>query len=185
MQLGCWIYNAVLPDCAVYSRFVPSYLSSAPPYSPIHQSTGIAIAFTHLAVFLHLNGKYEGDPGIPSQTHVTAGATIVATIFSFSVRTTLAVVFTQYFWRLVRISPLNFGTVEALYTLRSNPLWGFRRAILREGALLVVLACIIWLVPLATTFPPSSMTLESATQAHSNLTGVPTFNADSVSPLTA
>ncbi|RJE24584.1 hypothetical protein PHISCL_03062 [Aspergillus sclerotialis] len=101
----------------------------------------------------------------------------MATLVSICVRAVLATVFTQYFWRLVRLSPMKLGTIETLYTLRGNPLWGLQPGILRDGFLLVMIAFIIWVVPIATSFSPSSMTLKSATYTHTKMMEVPTFNA--------
>ncbi|PLN78677.1 hypothetical protein BDW42DRAFT_187225 [Aspergillus taichungensis] len=137
---------------------------------------GLLIAIAHLLTFQFFDGKYENDPDIPDQAHIMTFATIAATVFSFSIRTTLAAVFTQYFWRLVRLAPLQLGVVETLYILRSNPLLGFQPNVLRHGLLLLAVACQIWLIPIATAFPPSSLTLDSANYVHSDMMDVPTFN---------
>ena len=145
-------------------------------------TTGLLIAIAHLLTFQYFDGKYENDPDIPDQAHITTFATIAATVFSFSIRATLAAVFTQYFWRLVRLAPIKLGIVETLYTLRSNPLFGFQPKVLQHGLFLVAVACQIWLIPIATAFPPSSLTLDSARYVHSDMVDVPTFNPSNVSP---
>ncbi|BAE64006.1 unnamed protein product [Aspergillus oryzae RIB40] len=129
-------------------------------------SLALALAVTHALVFHYLDGKLENDPNIPSQTHVTAASTIVANIIGFCIRICLAAAFTQYFWHLVRASPMRLETLEFLYTMRGSPTSFFSMTVLQKGWLLAIITMVLWAVPIAMSFPSSSMTVRSTTMTH-------------------
>ncbi|KAB8219536.1 hypothetical protein BDV33DRAFT_204247 [Aspergillus novoparasiticus] len=129
-------------------------------------SLALALAVTHALVFRYLDGKLENDPNIPSQTQVTAASTIVANIISFCIRICLAAAFTQYFWHLVRVSPMRLETLEFLYTMRGSPMSFFSLTVLQKGWLLAIITMVLWAVPIAMSFPSSSMTVRSTTMTH-------------------
>ncbi|KAE8310649.1 hypothetical protein BDV41DRAFT_579345 [Aspergillus transmontanensis] len=129
-------------------------------------SLALALAITHTVVFHYLDGKLENDPNIPSQTQVTAASTIVANIISFCIRICLAAAFTQYFWHLVRVSPMRLETLEFLYTMRGSPMSFFSLTVLQKGWLLAIITMVLWAVPIAMSFPSSSMTVRSTTRTH-------------------
>ncbi|RAQ40853.1 hypothetical protein AFGD_007155 [Aspergillus flavus] len=129
-------------------------------------SLALALAITHTVVFHYLDGKLENDPNIPSQSQVTAASTIVANIISFCIRICLAAAFTQYFWHLVRVSPMRLETLEFLYTMRGSPTSFFSLTVLQKGWLLAVITMVLWAVPIVMSFPSSSMTVRSTTRTH-------------------
>lgn len=131
-----------------------------------HLPAALALAVTHALVFHYLDGKLENDPNIPSQTHVTAASTIVANIIGFCIRICLAAAFTQYFWHLVRASPMRLETLEFLYTMRGSPTSFFSMTVLQKGWLLAIITMVLWAVPIAMSFPSSSMTVRSTTMTH-------------------
>lgn len=103
----------------------------------------MAIAVCHAVVFRFLNGKFEDDPSIPSQNHVTAASTVAATVVGICLRICLAAVFTQYFWYPVWEKPLHLETNDALHTLRVNLGALLSLRVLRKGLLLSVIAIIL------------------------------------------
>ncbi|KNG87436.1 hypothetical protein ANOM_004258 [Aspergillus nomiae NRRL 13137] len=129
-------------------------------------SLALALAITHALVFNYLDGKLENDRNIPSQTYVTAASTIVANVISFCIRICLAAAFTQYFWHIVRISPMRLETLEFLYTMRGSPTSFFSLTVLQKGWLLAIITMVLWAVPVAMSFPSSSMTVRSAIRTH-------------------
>ncbi|KAB8212130.1 hypothetical protein BDV34DRAFT_219346 [Aspergillus parasiticus] len=139
-------------------------------------SLALALAITHTVVFHYLDGKLENDPNIPSQTQVTAASTIVANIISFCIRICLAAAFTQYFWHLVRVSPMRLETLEFLYTMRGSPMSFFSLTVLQKGWLLAIITMVLWAVPIAMSFPSSSMTVRSTTRTHEFQTQMPGMN---------
>lgn len=143
---------------------------------------GLIIAIIHLVVFAkYLDGKYEDDPNVPSQSHVTAASTIMANVVGLCIRICLAAVFTQYFWRVVRLSPLRLDTVELLYSLRNNPSSLGSLNVYQKGWLLVIIATILWVIPIAMSFPPSAITVHHAESTVSGLRdGLPGFNLSNV-----
>ncbi|KAK6837239.1 hypothetical protein RU639_001349 [Aspergillus parasiticus] len=140
-------------------------------------SLALTLAVTHALVFHYLDGKLENDPNIPSQTHVTAASTIVANVIGFCIRICLAAAFTQYFWHLVRVSPMRLETLEFLYTMRGSPTSFFSMTVLQKGWLLAIITMVLWAVPIAMSFPSSSMTVMSTTTTHEvSQTQVPGMN---------
>lgn len=106
----------------------------------------------------------------------------MANVFALCVKALLSTVFTQYLWRLVRLSPLRVMTIESLFTLRRNPLSLFRTSVLRKGWLLCIIALLIWVTSIAASFPPSAITVETAIYEKSSVRGgIPGLNVSSVS----
>ncbi|KAE8421629.1 hypothetical protein BDV36DRAFT_280468 [Aspergillus pseudocaelatus] len=126
----------------------------------------LALAITHLVVFRHLDKNFEDDPKIPSQSHVTAASTILANVVGFLIRICLAAAFTQYFWHLVRITPMQLQTLELLYSIRGSPTSFFSMTALQKGWMLVVITVIFWAIPIAMSFPSSAMTVKNAIYTH-------------------
>lgn len=84
-------------------------------------------------------------------------------------RFSLAAAFTQHFWYLVRRSPLHLETIESLYTLRGN-FWSiFSLRVFCKGWLLVAIALVTWAIPIAMSFPPSAITVESGLDVTSGI----------------
>ncbi|KAE8153275.1 hypothetical protein BDV25DRAFT_169157 [Aspergillus avenaceus] len=126
----------------------------------------LALAITHAVVFRYLNGKFEDDPNIPSQTHLTAASTIMANVVGFLIRICLAAAFTQYFWHLVRVTPMRLETLEFLYTMRGSPTSFFSLTAIQKGWMLGIITIILWVIPIAMSFPSSAMTIRNALYTH-------------------
>lgn len=142
----------------------------------------MAIAVCHAVVFRFLDGKFEDDPSIPSQSYVTAASTVAATVVDICLRICLAAVFTQYFWYLVRQTPLHLETLDALYSLRMNLGALLSLRVLRRGWLLSVIAIILWCIPIAMSFPPSAITIADGQSISSGIQhGLPSMNLSDVS----
>ena len=96
-------------------------------------------------------------------------------------RFSLAAAFTQHFWYLVRRSPLHLETIESLYTLRGN-FWSiFSLRVFCKGWLLVAIALVTWAIPIAMSFPPSAITVESGLDVTSGMQdGIPSLDLSKV-----
>jgi hypothetical protein len=122
------------------------------------------IAIAHLLFFHFLDGKREDirSSSTPSQTYTTATSTILAKLFGLCIHAVLGAVFTQYLWRLLRLSPMNIMTIESMFTLRSDPISLLSTDVLRNGWMLVIITLLVWVESIAVSFPPSAMTVTTA-----------------------
>lgn len=78
--------------------------------------------------------------------------------------------------------PIRIITLESLFTLRTNPLRLFRLDVLRRGWLLVLIAVLLWVTSITASFPPSAMTVATASYHEvSPLDKIPGLNVSSVS----
>lgn len=64
-------------------------------------------------------------------------------------------------WHVFRIKPLKVGLIEELFRLRSNPLSLANPGILRNAPLLFFVATALWIIPIATIYPPGALTIRN------------------------
>lgn len=78
--------------------------------------------------------------------------------------------YTQLLWRTLRTRPVTVGGVDALFGLVSN-IWNFRVwEVWRSGPALIVIAMVIWALPLVAVVTPATLTVRLS--AHMNETVV-------------
>lgn len=106
---------------------------------------------------------------------------LIASTFGLSLKSSLCLAFTQYLWYLLRQAPLKVSTVEALFSMRSSPKALFDSASVIKASPLVLITAVIWLIPIATSFPPGSLTVVAGSRTDVVSIDVPTFNASDVS----
>lgn len=116
-----------------------------------------------------------------AQSYVTTISTILSNAFGMSLCISLSASFTQYLWRLVRTEALELSTLDRLWTLRANPFSLFSRGVLRKAWVLVVVASLLWTVPVAVSFPPGAITVIKSEQNFYRSAFVPTFDPSDVS----
>ncbi|CAI7615544.1 unnamed protein product [Penicillium manginii] len=156
--------------------------------TPTYMVTSYLLAFTiaaiHGSLFYYLNGKpTEGPSAIFRQSYVTTGSMILVSIFGLSLRASLNASFTQYLWRILRLNTLELSKIEALFTMRSNPLSFFSACGIWNSWPLALTTIILWSIPIAMSFPPGSLTVISS--RHEEILKdvvVPTFNATDYTP---
>ena len=138
-------------------------------------ATAILIALLHL-MFLYLRHKPANDDGSIPQAYVSTASNLFVTAYGQTLNAALTIAFTQHLWRIFRTSTLKISTVEALYTVISNPLAFFTGEGVRRAPLLLLLALLIWTIGIATSFPPGGLTVGTIEiQSYENIK-VPTFN---------
>jgi hypothetical protein len=140
----------------------------------------LIIALLHLLMFHFLDHKpTQGDKSIP-QSYVITASNILSSLFAISLNTALSFAFTQHLWQVFRKYPLKVSTVEALYTVCSNPTSFFTRQGAARAPSLLLIALLIWTVGIAASFPTGAMTVGVSTLRYFANTTVPTFNASYV-----
>lgn len=138
--------------------------------------TALVIALLHLGMFLLLHHKpAQGHKSIP-QSYVATASNILASLFAISLNTALSISFTQHLWRVFRKYALKGSTVEALYTVLSDPTSFFTREGARRAPFVLLIALLIWTTSIATSFPPGGLTVGNNVLQHFTNTTVPTFD---------
>jgi hypothetical protein len=142
----------------------------------------LLIAVAHALLFVHLDGKpADGPERIAPQTYISTASNVLSNAFGAFLKGALAVAFTQYLWRILRLSTLKVRTIETLFCIRSNPFLLFSTAAIQSTPLLFCLAALIWATQIVVGFPPGALTIESSNRTSVAIATVPTFNASFVS----
>ncbi|CZS95332.1 uncharacterized protein RCO7_05773 [Rhynchosporium graminicola] len=138
----------------------------------------LVVAIIHLLLFQYLDGREANGPNsVAPQAYIATASNVLANAFGFSLRASLAVAFCQYLWLLFRAQTMKVSTIELLYSIRTNPFHLFRMAVLRATPTLCVMASIIWLSQIASSFPPGAITITTARRVGFQTVSVPSFNA--------
>ncbi|CZT09487.1 uncharacterized protein RAG0_14244 [Rhynchosporium agropyri] len=138
----------------------------------------LATAIIHLLLFQYLDGREANGPNsIAPQAYIATASNVLANAFGFSLRASLAVAFCQYLWLLFRAQTMKVSTIELLYSIRTNPFQLFQIAVLRATPTLCVMASIIWLSQIASSFPPGAITIKTAKRVGFQTVSVPSYNA--------
>jgi hypothetical protein len=112
--------------------------------------------------------------------YVSTASNVLANTFGVSLNVALALAFCQYLWRVVRLSTLKISTIEALFSLRSNPLLLFRGDAIKAAPPLFLIAILMWSIQIAISFPTGALTVVSANRTTFSMLSVPTFNGSFV-----
>jgi hypothetical protein len=131
----------------------------------------------HYCFFKFIDGKELSNSVLLQQSRVSTISLILVTIFRAVVVATLGICFTQYLWYSLRGNSLKISLIEDLFQIRSN-IWTLASPkIVQKAPLLFGMAALSWLVPLATIYPPTALTIQS--QLHTTFTNV---NASTMNP---
>lgn len=91
--------------------------------------------------------------------------------------------YTQLLWRTLRTRPITVSGIDALFGLVSN-IWNFRVwEIWRFGPVLIIVAMVIWALPLVAVVTPATLTVQLSAQTNETLVdlAIPNVVYDSVS----
>jgi hypothetical protein len=91
-----------------------------------------------------------------SQSYVATLSHFLGLAFRTTLCASLAVAFTQYLWRLLRVKTMGVSSIEFLFKITSNPLLLTVPEVVRAAPILFVLALFTWILPVAVTFPPGA-----------------------------
>lgn len=115
------------------------------------------------------------------QTYITTTSNLLAYLFTASIKIALAVAFAQHLWHIMRRSEMKVSTIEMLFSIRSNPLRLFRINSIKKTWILFSLAVLLYIIPIATSFPPGALTVRSTSPVEIVPSKVPTYNGSFVS----
>ncbi|KAF2750250.1 hypothetical protein M011DRAFT_465029 [Sporormia fimetaria CBS 119925] len=123
----------------------------------------IVFAAGHYSFFQALNREPVSRPlGLPlQQTHITFISLLFLTAFRATIVAVLSACFTQYMWYLLRVKPLRVDLLDDLFQARTNPFSLINHKFLLYAPLLFFIAAVSWVIPVATLYPPSSLTVEN------------------------
>lgn len=124
-------------------------------------AAGVAFAVGHHCFYNYLGGR-RVDESSTQQYNISIG-----TAFSLLVRAALVVAITTTYWqifmhRLRRNLP--FATIDSLASLLGAPYELLNSQTLKASPLLVTLAILTWLIPVAVVFTPGTLTVESTSE---------------------
>ncbi|KAJ8116808.1 hypothetical protein OPT61_g1851 [Boeremia exigua] len=140
-------------------------------------SLALLCCILHYVFFSRLNGsEADGDRAPIRQSYVTAVSIILATLFRAALLGSVGMCFAQRLWRTLRDNAIPVDVIENLFQLRHNPLELFNFQAIKYGFLLFGIAVSMWLVPLATTFPPGALTIAARPFALSRLGNASVLN---------
>jgi hypothetical protein len=128
-------------------------------------TTALVIAVAHHAVFIYLSGRiinvdHEHVPfsstSIP-QAYATTFSLALVTAFRAAMVASIGMCFTQCLWQKLRIELLEIGLIEELFQIRENALRMLKPAVIRYAPLLLSIATLSWLLPVAMIYPPGAL----------------------------
>jgi hypothetical protein len=124
-------------------------------------SAAFVIAIGNYCFFVFLSGRQVGRDWKLSDRLPQSMVSAISTAFVFLFRSflvaSLGIAFTQRIWRLFRIKPLTASTIDLLYTILRNPVNFLYPQVIRSAKIEYAFATLIWIIPLATIFPPGAL----------------------------
>ena len=119
------------------------------------------LAALHLLLFKVLDRKdVTAPPANIRQSDVTAVSLLIATGFRTAIISSIGISVTQYLWRLFRLKVFEIRFIEDLFQIRSNILSLINPKIVRHTPFMFLTVLGSWLVPLATIYPPTALTIQ-------------------------
>ncbi|MCJ1230870.1 hypothetical protein MMC12_007544 [Toensbergia leucococca] len=136
---------------------------------------GIGLSFGHHAFYRSLDGSSISNAMFDQSFNIGIG-----TAFAFLVRAFLViavgVAYVQHFWRDVKARPTPISHIDTIASLLSSIQEFLSLKTLWRHPVLVMLAIISWLIPVATIIPPATLSVRSKMQSDYRLMDVPTIN---------
>jgi hypothetical protein len=122
--------------------------------------TGLLFATSHLFFFRWLDGTKTGSRWI-RQSHVTAISLLIVTGFKTSITLAVGIAFSQHMWHVFRRRTFAIRHIEQLFGLRSNFLDILKIQNSPGAPILFAMAVFVWVLPVATVYPPSALTVSA------------------------
>lgn len=143
-----------------------------------------AFAIGHHAFYQHLNGQPIQDISyLNTQTialsHVSNQQINISigTFFAFLVKALLgaavSIAFDQLAWKSIKAKTTSIATIDNLFSILSNGFVALDLKLWRQYPISMLLACIIWLLPIASMISPATLNVRLATFSNSTSMQVP------------
>jgi hypothetical protein len=85
---------------------------------------------------------------------------ILGVFFKACLYASLSIAFAQHLWQLFRIQDMKFSIIESIYVIRKNLLALASPPVFFNTPVLIGLAAVSWVVPMAVTYPPRAVTVQ-------------------------
>jgi hypothetical protein len=129
------------------------------PYPTLTQA-GLLFATGHLFFFKWLD-ETETEHRSIRQSHVTAISLLIVTGYKASITLAVGIAFSQHMWHVFRRRTFLIRHIEQLFGLRSN-FFDIMKIQNSPGApILFAMAVFVWILPVATVYPPSALTVSA------------------------
>lgn len=133
-------------------------------------------------MFYYIDGKEAAGPNeVAPQAYISTASNILSNGFGFALRASLAIAFVQRLWLLLRVQTMKVSTIEALFSVRSNPFMLFKPAAVAATPVLCLLALLMFISQFVTSFPPGAITVIQVQKTSYGMVPIPSFNASFVS----
>jgi hypothetical protein len=109
------------------------------------------------------------------QTYVTTVSLVLVTAFRAALIACISSCYTQYLWKELRSQLLKVSLIEELFRIRSNPFRLLNQYLVRNTPILVLVAGISWLIPVATVYPPGALIVSMDTRILENVINISVF----------
>jgi hypothetical protein len=128
-------------------------------------ATALVIAVAHHALFIYLNGRIVNldkedlpfsSTNVP-QAYATTFSLALVTAFRAAMIASIGLCYTQCLWKKLRVELLQIGLIEELFQIRNNALRLLKPAVVRHAPLLLSIAVLSWLLPVAMIYPPGAL----------------------------
>jgi hypothetical protein len=127
-----------------------------------------------------LDGTRATD--IPIQEfQVTAISLLIVTSYKASITFAVGIAFSQHMWHVFRTQTLAIRHIERLFNLRSDILNLAKKKTNEKALILFFIALFVWVLPIATAFPHSALTVGALGYTETEFRNVPVLEP----PLTA
>lgn len=121
---------------------------------------------------MYLDGTITSGRHI-QQSDVTNISLLLVTAFKGCVVAAVGLAFTQHMWMVLRRQTLPIGRIEQLFSIRSNPTQLTKLRLVADTPILFLIGLFVWLVPIATIYPPSALTVTSRAYTLRDYANVP------------
>lgn len=81
--------------------------------------------------------------------------------------------FTQYLWVTVRRKSMSLGSIDAVFSLTSNPTSFFNDEALIKAKVLIIIAVACWLIPFIAAVPPGTLSVHLKMVSNTTVASVP------------
>ncbi|KAI1744693.1 hypothetical protein F4680DRAFT_405753 [Xylaria scruposa] len=137
--------------------------------------SGVLFAVGHHCFYQYLNGQRVNEARFGQQTSIrigTAASYLVRVAFVVTISTS----YWQVFWRTLHRKKISLHTIDSLADLLSSLSNFCNMAGFRASPILVGLAAVSWLVPLASLIAPATLTIDSVSTTSHRLQDIAGIN---------
>ncbi|KAI0413497.1 hypothetical protein F5X98DRAFT_284745 [Xylaria grammica] len=137
--------------------------------------SGVLFAVGHHFFYQYLNGQPVNKARFGQQTSIRIG-TATSYLVRVAFVVTISTSYWQVFWRTLHQKKIPLHTIDSLADLLNSVSSFFNMACLGASPILVGLAVVSWLVPLASLIAPATLTIDSVSTTSHKLQDIAGIN---------